>query len=234
VWLPDSETRLATPDDPKGAVDLGWQLVGAAEVDATVLNRYGWKQVENDNLDEAEEAFEATLAKEPDNLDALLGSSAVYGAREDSERLSQIADRLLPLVPNRQEVSLGDLVRFIGYEIQSLGNGRVQVDLYFQAIEPMNTDYAVWLHAYVHEEDAGLLPEDRQQHGFVNLGHPMSYPTSRWTEGSIYRDRKVGDLTPGEYRFVFGVWLPDSEARLATLDDPKGAIDLGWHAVDEG
>jgi tetratricopeptide (TPR) repeat protein len=232
--LPEPETRLATSDDPKGSIDLGWQLVGAAEVDVTALNRYGWKQVENGKLDEAEEAFEAALAKEPDNLDALLGLSAVYGALADYERQSQIANRLLPLVPIRQEVPLGDLVRLMGYEIQSLKDDQVQVDLYFQTIAPMDADYSVWLHAYVHEEDVGLLPEDRQQYGFANLGHAMRFPTSRWAEGSIYRDRTVEDLASGEYQFVVGVWLPSPETRLGTPDDPKGAVDLGWYAAGGG
>jgi hypothetical protein len=123
-------------------------------------------------------------------------------------------------------------VRFVGYEIQTLKDSQVQIDLYFQAVVPIGADYAVWLHAQVHEEDVDLLPKDRQEYGFVNLGHPMSYPTSRWTEGAIYRDRIVRDLALAEYRLVFGVWLPDVKTRLATPDDPeKGTIDLGWHFI---
>jgi len=231
VWLAEPGTRLATPDDPKGAVDLGWQLVGAAEVDARVLSGRGWRKLENDELEGAQEDFEAALAKEPDNLDGLLGVGMVYGAQGESERLSEVSDRLLPLVPNRQDVPLGDVIRFIGYDVQTLSNGQVQVDFYFQAMAAMDADYKTWLRVHVHEEDIALLPSERQQYGFANWPHYMSYPTSRWVEGAIYRDRMVRDLAFGEYHFVFGLWLPDSETYLATPDSPKGTIDLGWHLV---
>jgi hypothetical protein len=156
----------------------------------------------------------------------------VYGAQGASQRLSEINSRLLSLVPNRQDVPIGELMRFIGYEIQTLKDGQVQVDLYFQAIATMDADYTVWLHARVREEDIALLPPERQEYGFVGGGYPMSYPTSRWVEGAIYRGKTMRDLAPGEYNFIFGVWLPDSETRLTTPDDPeKGAVDLGWHRV---
>jgi len=233
VYLPDLKTRLTTLDDPEtGAIDLGWQLVGTDGVDVRVLSRYGWEKFENGELEEAQEAFEAALAKEPDNLDALLGAGAVYGARGESKRLSQITDRLLPLVPNRQDVLFGDVVRFIGYEIQTLEDDQVQVDLYFQAVAQMDADYTVWLHAHVHQEDIALLPPERQQYGAANLDHHTSPPTSRWIEGVIYRDRTVRELAAGEYHFIFGLYSLDLGTRLATPDDPEyGAVDLGWHAV---
>ena len=63
----------------------------------------------------------------------------------------------------------------------------------------------------------------------------MTYPTSRWVKDGTYRDRIVYELAPGEYRFVFGVWLSDSKAHLATSDDPeRGAVDLGWYTVGDG
>jgi tetratricopeptide (TPR) repeat protein len=229
LWLPDPETRLATPDDPKGAVDLGWHLVGAAGLDARVFSRHGWEKLENDELDEAQEAFEAALEKEPDNLDALLGASAAYGAQGASQRLAEINSRLLSLVPNQQDVPIGELMCFVGYDIQTLAEGQVQVDLYFRAVASTDADYAVWLQAHVDKEDVALLPPERQRYGFAAWGHSITYPTSRWAEGAIYRDRTVREALLGEYHLVFGVWLPNSETRLATPDDPEGAVDLGWH-----
>jgi len=232
LYLRDSGTRLTTPDDPNGVINLGWQLIGATEVGARVYSRRGWREFENDELEKAQEAFEAALEKEPDNLDALLGAGAVYGAQGESERLSQITDRLLPLVPNRQDVPLGDVVRFVGYEIQTLEDDQVQMDFYFQAVAQMDADYTVWLHAYVHKEDIALLPPERQQYGAANLDHHTSPPTSRWVEGVIYRDRTVRELAAGEYHFIFGLYSPDLGTRLVTPDDPeKGAVDLEWHAV---
>jgi tetratricopeptide (TPR) repeat protein len=232
VWLPDSETYLTTPDDPeKGAIDLGWQLVNATAVHARVLSRYGWHRLESGDSEGARKAFEAVLTKEPDNPDALLGASAVYGALGENKRLFEITDRLLSLISNRQDVLVGEAMHFIGYEIQTLENGQVQLDLYFQVTAPIDADYEIWLHVFVQEEDTALLPPERQQYGFDNWSHPMSYPTSQWVEGAIYRDRIVRELLPGEYHFRLGVWLSDPETRLATPDDPMGAIDLGWYTV---
>jgi len=232
VWLSDPETRLATPDDPQGAVDLGWHLVGEDTEDAQVLIRHGWEKLESDELEEARQAFEAALAIEPDTPDGLLGASAVYGALGESGRLSEVNDRLLALVPDRQDVPLGDVIRFIGYDLQTLINGRVQLDLYFQATMPMDVDYVIWLHNRVRQEDIALLPPERQEQGFIGGGFPMEYPTSRWVEGAVYRATTVRDLAPGEYNFLFGVWLSDSGIRLPAPDDPeKGTVDLGWHGV---
>jgi len=90
----------------------------------------------------------------------------------------------------------------------------------------------VWMHNHVREEDISLLPPDRQQYGFISGGE--SYPTSTWIEGAVYRARKVRELAPGEYSVVFGVWVPGTEIRLGTEEDPDtGAVDLGWHVVGE-
>ena len=95
----------------------------------------------------------------------------------------------------------------------------------------MDEDFTLWLHAYVDEEDIALLPADRQEHGYANWGHPTSYPTSQWMEGVIYRSRTIQDTAPVSYQLIFGVWSPEGETRLATVDDPKGAVDLGWHRM---
>jgi tetratricopeptide (TPR) repeat protein len=235
AWLPDSGTRLVTSDDPeRGAVDLGWRLVSEETLSAQVLSRHGWSQLEYGELEDARGSFEAVLAEDPNNLDALLGASAVYAAQGDRERTAQIAERLLPLIPEPQDVPLEDVMRFIGYGIQSSEDGQVEVDLYFEALASVDVDYVVWLHNRVRSAGIDLLPEDRREYGFVGGGFPMSYPTSRWVTGAIYRACTVRDLAPGEYQFIFGVWLQDSETRLKTPEDPeKGAIDLGWHVVGE-
>jgi tetratricopeptide (TPR) repeat protein len=228
VWLPESEDRLATVDDSRGAVELGWQLVHSSVVDATALSRYAWLKLEDQEPEQALWSIERALEREPKNLDALLAAGAVYGMQGDSERLDEIAERLQRFVPNPQDILLGDVMRFVGYDINTLSDDRVQVDLYFQSLEPTDTDYRVWLHAYVREDDIAILAPERQQYGYDNWGHPMTYPTSKWMEGAVYRDRTVRPTAPGEYRFEFGVWLPDSEIRLSAPDDPQGAVDLGW------
>jgi tetratricopeptide (TPR) repeat protein len=231
LYLPDSGTYLATPDDPRGAIDLGWRLVSVEDVSNQVLIRHGWEQLECDKLEEARGAFEAVLVQDRDNVDALLGANAVYAAQGDRERTAQIAERLLPLIPNPQDVPLGDVMRFIGYEIQSSGDTQVRVDLYFQAMTSTDAEYNVWMHAYVHKEDIALIPQERQQYGSANLDHRMDYPTSRLIEGGIYRDRIEREMLSAEYRFEFGLYLHNSGARLTTPGNSQGSIDLGWHVV---
>jgi tetratricopeptide (TPR) repeat protein len=231
LWLPETETRLPTQDDPQGAVSLGWQLVNGSAASADVLARYGWDKLQENNPEAALWAIETALEKKPDSLEALLAASAVYGALGNQKKLVGVNGCLLPLLPNRQDETLGDKLRFVGYDIQSKQDDQVAVDLYFEVLEPMDADYTLWLHAYVDEGDIALLPADRQEYGFDNWGHPASFPTSKWAEGAIYRERTVRPAASGEYRLRFGIWLPETDTWLATLDDLRGAVDLGWHQV---
>jgi len=232
VWLPEPETRLATVDDPQGVVDLGWQLVNGTAANADVLASYGWDKLQEDKPEAAQWAIETALENEPDSLETLLAASALYGALGNQKKLAGINSRLLPLLPNQQDVPLGDKLRFVGYDIQPVADDQVAVDLYFETVAPMDADFTLWLHAYVDEEDIALLPPERQEFGFASWNHPIGYPTSQWITSAIYRARIVENLVPGEYRFRFGIWLPDSETRLVTPDDPKkGTINLGWHRV---
>jgi tetratricopeptide (TPR) repeat protein len=161
----------------------------------------------------------------------LLTSSRRYAEQGNDAALQQINQWIVEQIRHPRDMNLGDRIRFLGYELQDLSGGQVQIDLYFQGLAPMNADYEVWMHARVNDEEIDLLPPERQPYGFVNWGHKVGYPTSQWVEGAIYLDRIVRQVAPGGYHLIFGVWLPEQETRLATADDPIGAVDLGWHAV---
>jgi len=133
----------------------------------------------------------------------LLVLSDWYAGRGDDAALQQVNGQIPERISYRMKVDLGGQIRFLGSNFHEPSDGRVQVDLYFRPIAPMDTDYTVFMHNYVHEEDISLLPPDRQQHGYIRGRE--TYPTSRWVEGAVYRARTVRELAPAEYRFVFGV-----------------------------
>ena len=148
-------------------------------------------------------------------LEPLTRLSQLYAIQGDETALQQINQQIVDQIPHLMDVNLGDQVRFLGYELRDLPDSQVQIDMYFQALKAMDADYKVWLHAFVDERDIALLPPERQQYGFDNWGHAINYPTSQWEEGAIFRNSTAHYAEPGAYRIRFGVWLPETETRLA-------------------
>ena len=125
-------------------------------------------------------------------------------------------------------------IRVLGYslDLPRKEGEATGLNLYFECLDDLSTDYTIFLHGHVRGEDRSLLPEDRQQYGFANWGHAFQVPTSEWEPGNIYVDSYQLDANPGEYRLSFGFYRPADGSRLYIEGGGSEAdsISLGWHA----
>jgi hypothetical protein len=133
--------------------------------------------------------------------------------------VSVIERRQEYVVPSMQETvgaGLDDRVTLLGYDLFSepiSGGGRLQVKLYWQAQQTMDTSYKAFVHllgpdgAVVAQHDG--LPADGE------------IPTTDWAVGEVVSDRHLVEfvgLPAGEYRLIAGMYESTTGERLPTLD----------------
>lgn len=129
------------------------------------------------------------------------------------------------------DVSLGGEVRLLGRDMtfsdcQEYTGGSnpdcmLDLVLYWQAEQKINTDYTVFVH--VLGPDGQILG---QRDAPPDNG---AYPTSRWAAGEVVADPirvpLPPDLPPGPLEVVAGMYRPDSGQRLPVLDDQGQPVD---------
>ena len=115
------------------------------------------------------------------------------------------------------------LVRLVGYDLQipepRTGAGsRPQITLYWQALEPMTTQYKVFVH---------LVGEGGPNDIRAQVDTHPGLPTSGWVPGEYLADTvelELPDhLSPGHYRLLLGLYDEPSGERLHLLDEADGA-----------
>jgi hypothetical protein len=113
----------------------------------------------------------------------------------------------------RLDVQFGDLAKLAGYDVNGAAkpDGVVAFDLHWDVTGKTDTNYTVFVH---------LL--DAQGKSIANNdGPPLeeSYPTSYWEPGEQLLDSHAialpGDLQPGTYSAIIGLYDPVSGARVA-------------------
>ena len=107
----------------------------------------------------------------------------------------------------------GSRVRLLGYELAegyTAPGDELQLTLYWQALDPLESDYTVFVH---------LLDEAGQIRGQGD-GPPVSgfQPTTFWDPGEVIVDGHSvaidANAVPGTYRLAVGLYLPSSGQRL--------------------
>lgn len=161
------------------------------------------------------------------NADALLLLSAHYASTGQTNKLEEINEKVGSLIPEKQAVNLENRVLFLGYDLQTLPENQIEVSLYFEALDDLPAGYSLFMHGV--PATPALLPEDRQESGFLNFDHALETPSVEWVRGAIYRDKSVQEIVPGVFRFRFGFWHVDSRTYLMREDDPENrTINLDW------
>jgi hypothetical protein len=127
-------------------------------------------------------------------------------------------------IGTREEVVLGDGLRFLGYATDDLpatpGDLR-KVSLFWQATAAPSTDYAAFVQ---------LLGPGGNAIPLWEAPPGAAHPTSRWAPGTLMRTqaafRVPASLPDGRYRLIAGLFRPGDGARLRT---PSGAdhVSLG-------
>jgi hypothetical protein len=100
----------------------------------------------------------------------------------------------------------------MGYDGQ-VQDRRLILDLWWQALDVMGTNYKVFVHLYDEESGETVAQVDTMPRGW-------SYPTTLWSRQEIFQDRielSLKGVEPGPYRIAIGVYRPET-GRLAAVD----------------
>ena len=126
-------------------------------------------------------------------------------------------------IRNPQHFTLGDGVRFLGYDLQggSLRPGEaLHLTLYWQCLRPMDTSYTVFTH---------VLDRQSKVWGQVDripLGEAR--PTTGWLPGEVLVDSYEiplrSDAPPGTYAIEVGMYDATTGVRLAVRDEQGRAM----------
>jgi hypothetical protein len=137
------------------------------------------------------------------------------GAAQVPVRLASQAGLLAPglqAVPFTADVTFGDQMWLLGYGGQ-VKDRRLALDLWWQALDVMGTNYKVFVHLVDAESGEIVAQVDTMPRGW-------SYPTTLWSRQEIFRDRvelSLGDVEPGRYQVAIGVYRPET-GRLEAID----------------
>jgi uncharacterized membrane protein len=129
------------------------------------------------------------------------------------------------------DVSLGAQVRLLGYDMApvncaaDLGGDadscHLDLVLYWQAEQKMETDYTVFLHVVGPDGRIWAQRDVPPDNG--------AYPTSRWAAGEVVADPVrvllPSDLPDGPFEIILGMYRPDTGQRLPILDEQGQPID---------
>jgi hypothetical protein len=124
-----------------------------------------------------------------------------------------LADMEVPV-----DVTFGGQMWLLGYS-QRQEQGRLALDMYWQALRAMETNYKIFVHLVRPGDGAIVAQQDVMPRGW-------SYPTSLWSRQEVFVDRIIFDLKgiePGEYRLAVGVYRPET-GRLPALAADGGRI----------
>ena len=110
-----------------------------------------------------------------------------------------------PMIPYRQEASIGQGVRFLGYDLaphEVRPGGTITLTVYWQAVKPITRSLTVFTHLL---DEGGVVRG--QKDGIPKAGH---YPTHAWREGEYLVDEYLipvqADAPPGTYHIEIGMY----------------------------
>jgi hypothetical protein len=154
--------------------------------------------------------FQATLAAV---IAAIMFGLAVYSLvgilAPAYARPALLTPQQIASIPHRLDVTFEGKARLLGYGVDTDAvqpGGQIAVTLYWQALVPMNENYAVFVHLI---NSVGALSAQRDT--FPGLGN---FPTSQWKPGDTFADTYRVDIgetayAPDEAVVRVGLYLPD-------------------------
>jgi len=117
----------------------------------------------------------------------------------------------LPSLLHPLEVSFGEEVRLAGYELEP-GESALRLTLWWQALEPPQADYTVFVHLF--DPSTGEIVAQSDQ-----MPRDGAHPTSWWAAGEVVGETvtlPLDGVEPGVYRLAVGLY-DRSQARLQAV-----------------
>ncbi|MFZ5915318.1 MAG: 6-pyruvoyl-tetrahydropterin synthase-related protein [Chloroflexota bacterium] len=127
---------------------------------------------------------------------------------QERPRSFQIPEMQTPL-----GTEFGGQMRLLGADLSQTVDA-LALTLHWQAIQPMTTDYKIFVHLFDPATEAIPVQDDA-------MPRRNSYPTRWWAAGEVVSDPIHLSLTgvpAGEYRLAVGVYDPATGDRLAAVD----------------
>lgn len=129
-------------------------------------------------------------------------------------------------VHRQQSITLGDMIRFAGYDLDRadwIPGQTIQLTLHWQAMAPISTNYKVFTHLIAVSGESN--PGTRSPVWAQIDGEPVggSRPTTGWQAGEtiddLYGLQLPGNIPPGDYVIEVGMYDPATMARLPVRDE---------------
>ena len=111
-------------------------------------------------------------------------------------------------------IDVGSSLALAGFDGPRLGNQSLDLTLFWQAKEEMDTSYKFYVHVF--DANSGELAVQLDA-----VPRDWTYPTNVWHAGEYVSDRlslPLSGVAPGTYRVEIGVYHPDTGERLAATD----------------
>jgi hypothetical protein len=145
------------------------------------------------------------------------GSGEAAGATMTAGRLA-VAETSCPTILPPGAVAMdarfGGHLRLHGYQLERL-DGMLQLTLYWQAEQRMQTDYKVFVHVFEPSTGIPVAQDD-------SMPHRGGYPTRFWWPGEVVEDRipvSLDAAAPGFYGLAVGVYDPVTMERIPVTDN---------------
>jgi len=125
-----------------------------------------------------------------------------------------VGDIATPPPTTSTDVTFGDQVRLLDYDLDPITNHESRITLHWQAAAPMGRNYTVFVH--VLDAQGNIVAQDDGP-----PGDPF-FPTSTWLPGDIVLDARMltlpADASPGEYIVLVGLYYEPTADRLPAVD----------------
>ncbi|MFZ5916908.1 MAG: 6-pyruvoyl-tetrahydropterin synthase-related protein [Chloroflexota bacterium] len=127
---------------------------------------------------------------------------------------------------HKLQANFSDQVMLLGYDLpqtEVLADGEIPLTLYWKAIQPVPTNYSVFVH---------LVRPPEHLWGQDDRLNPADFPMTRWPLDKYVRDRHtlpvLPGTPPGEYEILVGFYRQDTGERLVVLgaDGIAGEVRL--------
>jgi hypothetical protein len=151
-------------------------------------------------------------------IDAASGRQVDTGQLAHPVRIIEtVRNFAIPQMQTDVGADFGGQVRLLGYDLERRDK-ELHLDLHWQALAAMVTDYKIFVHLFDPQTEAILSQLDQPAGG-------ISYPTTRWTPGEVITDAlklQLGNVPGGSYRLAVGLYYSDE--RLQISGSPNLAV----------
>jgi len=133
------------------------------------------------------------------------------------------------------DISLGEIIKLVGYDSEWLNKDRLFLRLYWQSIAETEVDYTLFVHLL---NDADEIVSQIDRPAAQRIGPASAYPTSLWDRGEVVLDEVALDIptgfleqieaegTTGSHSLKIGLYNALNGQRLPVSGSADGAIRL--------